>query len=143
MMEIMNVAVCEGLREIFKQEWDKHYGATKGVWDDTCKSGNELYNMEKSRRHAKPYLNLYQSGERSEWDSSALSDAILYSNALRAHLAPCVSSKVDELRKLRNNLTHVTDHKIKLLIPTSTRLTKEFRTASKCSSYPQKVLRKF
>lgn len=107
MMEIMNVAVCEGLRETFKQEWDKHYGATKGVWDDTCKSGNELYNMEKSRRHAKPYLNLYQSGERSEWDSSALSDAILYSNALRAHLAPYVSNKVDELRKLRNNLTHV------------------------------------
>ena len=106
MIEIMNVAVCEGLREIFKQEWDKHYGATKGVWDDTCKSGNELYNMEKSRRHAKPYLNLYQSGERSEWDSSALSDAILYSNALRAHLAPYVSNKVDELRKLRNNLTH-------------------------------------
>ena len=107
MIEIMNVAVCEGLRKIFKQEWDKHYGATKGVWDDTFKSGNELYNMEKSRRHAKPYLNLYQSGKRSEWDSSALSDAILYSNALRAHLAPYVSNKVDELRKLRNNLTHV------------------------------------
>ena len=39
-MEIMNVAVCQDLREIFKQEWDKHYGGTKGMWDDTCKSGN-------------------------------------------------------------------------------------------------------
>ena len=106
-MEIMNVAVCEGLREIFKQEWDKHYAATKGVWDDTCKSGNELYNMEKSRRHAKPYLNSYQCGKRSEWDSSALLDAILYSNALGAHVAPHVLNKVDELRKLRNSLTHV------------------------------------
>ena len=107
MMEIMNVAVCEGLREIFKQEWDKHYGATKGVWDDTCKSGNELYNMEKSRRHAKPYLNLYQSGRRSDWDISALSDAILYSNAIKMHLSPHALNKVDELRELRNKLIHV------------------------------------
>ena len=107
MMEIMNVAVCEGLREIFKQEWDKHYGATKGVWDDTYKSGNELYNMEKSRRHAKPYINLYQSGQRNDWDISALSDAILYSNAIKMHLSPHVLNKVDELRELRNKLIHV------------------------------------
>ena len=114
-MEVMNVAVCEGLREIFKQEWDKLYGATKGVWDDTFKSGNELYKMEKSRRHAKQYLNSYQSGKRSKWDSSALSDAILYSNALGAmRLAPHVFDKVNELRKLRNDLTHVhgPQHKI-------------------------------
>jgi hypothetical protein len=105
-MEIMNVAVCEGLREVFKQKWDKHYGTTKGLWDDTCISGNELYNMEKPRPHAKPYLNSYQSGKRSEWDMSALSDAILFSNALKKHLAPHVSNKVDELRVLRNYLTH-------------------------------------
>ncbi|CAB3985933.1 Hypothetical predicted protein [Paramuricea clavata] len=113
-LEIMNVAVCEGLREIFKQEWDKNYGATKGVWDDTRKSGNELYNMESTRRHAKPYLNFFQSGKRSEWDCSALFDAILYSNAIKKHLSPHVSNKVDELRKLRNELTHTigSQHKI-------------------------------
>ncbi|CAB4036995.1 Myotubularin-related 14, partial [Paramuricea clavata] len=106
MMEILNVVVCEGLRKVFKQEWDKHYGTSKGLWDDTCISGNELYNMEKPRSHAKPYLNSYQSGKRSEWDMSALSDAILFSNALKKHLAPHVSNKVDELRVLRNHLTH-------------------------------------
>ena len=106
-MEIMNVPVCEGLREIFKQEWDKHYGAAKGVWDDTSKSGNELYNMEKSRPHAKQYVKLYQSGKRSEWDISALSDAILYSNAIKKHLSPHVFDKVNVLRELRNKLIHV------------------------------------
>ena len=106
MMEIMNVVVCEGLRKVFKQEWDKHYGTSKGLWDDTCISGNELYNMEKPRSHAKPYLNSYQSGKRSEWDMSALSDAILFSKSLKKHLAPHVSNKVDELRVLRNHLTH-------------------------------------
>ena len=76
----MNVAVCDGLREIFKQEWDKHHGATKGVWNDTSKSSIDFYNMERRRHHAKPHLTAYQSGRRGEWDISALSDAILYSN---------------------------------------------------------------
>ena len=113
-MKIMNVAVCEGLGEIFKQEWDKNYGATKGMWDDTCKSGNDLYNMERTRRYAKPYLNSYQTGKRSEWDCCALFDAILYSNAIKKHLSPHVSNKVDELRELRNKLTHTIgpQHKI-------------------------------
>ena len=106
----MNVAVCEGLRDIFKQEWDKHYGATKGIWDDTCKSGNELHNMEKSRlkgsAYGKEYLSLYQSGERCEWDISALCDAILYSKAIKKHLSPHVSNKVHELKALRNKLIH-------------------------------------
>ncbi|CAB4032486.1 Kinesin light chain, partial [Paramuricea clavata] len=105
-LKIMNVAVCDGLREIFKQEWDKQYGTTRSVWDDTCISGNALYNMEKPRLRAKAYLNLYQSGERSGWDISALADAILFSNALRMHLAPHVSNNVDELRVLRNHLNH-------------------------------------
>ena len=98
----MNVAVCEGLRDIFKQEWDKHYGATKGIWDDTCKSANELHNMEKSRlkgcAYGKEYLSLYQSGERCKWDISALCDAILYSKAIKKHLSPHVSNKVHELK---------------------------------------------
>ena len=104
--KIMNVAVCEGLREIFKREWDKKYSATKGEWDDTCLSGDEFYKMEKTRHHAKLYLDVYKTGERSEWDISALSDAILYSNALNGYVPPHVSNKVDELRDLRNKLSH-------------------------------------
>ena len=113
-MEIMNVAVCEGLREIFKREWGKKYGATKGEWDDTCLSGDEFYKMEKTRPRAKPYLYVYITGERSEWDISALSDAILYSNALKGYVPPHASNKVDELRDLRNKLYHkfASKHKI-------------------------------
>ena len=102
LMEIINVAVCEGLRAIFKREWDKKYSATKGEWDDTCLSGDEFYKMEKTRHHAKPYLDVYKTGARSEWDISALSDAILYSNALNGCVPPHVFNKVDELRDLRN-----------------------------------------
>lgn len=104
-MEIMNVAVCDGLRQIFKQEWDKHYGVSKGHWDDTPLTGNELFHLEKTRA-ARHYLQLFKFGKRSDWDSSALSDAILYSNALGAHLSPHVFKQVDELRDLRNKLTH-------------------------------------
>lgn len=105
-MEIVNVAVCEGLRQIFKQEWDKHYGVSKGFWDDTPLTGNELFKLEKTRPAAKPYLQLFKFGKRSDWDSSALSDAILYSNALRGHLAAHVFNEVDALRDLRNMLIH-------------------------------------
>ena len=105
-MEIMNVAVCDGLRQIFKQEWDKHYGVSKGHWDDTPLTGNELFHLEKTRAAARHYLQLFKFGKRSDWDSSALSDAILYSNALGARLSPHVFKQVDELRDLRNKLTH-------------------------------------
>ncbi|CAB4044552.1 Hypothetical predicted protein, partial [Paramuricea clavata] len=97
-MEIINTAVCNGLREIFKQEWDKQYGTTKGLWDDTSISGNQLYNMEKARPGVKKqYLNSYQSGKRSEWDCS---------NALSKHFARHVANAVKELRDLRNNIIH-------------------------------------
>ena len=143
MLKIMNVGVSEGLREIFKKKWDKHYGTTKGVRDDTIKSGNELYNMESTRRHAKPYLNFYQSGKRSKWDCTALFDAILYSNAIKKHLNPHVTNKVDELRKLRNELTHIhLGLNIKSLTLNLKTLTKKYRNALKRLNYPQQMLTK-
>ena len=105
-MQIMNDPVLEGLREIFKQEWDNQYGTTKGVWDDTCISGQELYNMEKTKHAAKDYLHLFKAGRRSDWDVSALSYAILYSNALKTHVPLHVSNNVNILRDLRNKLMH-------------------------------------
>ena len=106
MWEIMNVAVCEGLRQLFKQEWDKHYGISKGVWDDSPLTGNELYNMERTRAAAKDYLSLFKSGKRSDWDCSALTDAILYSKALKSRVSAHVSKEVNELRDLRNRVVH-------------------------------------
>ncbi|XP_028416213.1 uncharacterized protein LOC114540131 isoform X1 [Dendronephthya gigantea] len=113
-LEIMNVPVMEGLREVFKQEWDKQYGATKGLWDDTCISGNELFNMEGSIRAAKTFLPVFRSGRRADWDCSALSYAILYSTALQPYIPAHVRNNVDALRILRNNLAHVisTQHKL-------------------------------
>lgn len=105
-MEIMNVPVLESLREIFKQEWDKLYGTTKGVWDDTCILGNELFNMEKTNPAARPYLQVFKFGNRSNWDISALSYAILYSKALKLYVPAHVNNNVDVLRDLRNKLTH-------------------------------------
>ena len=62
--------------------------------------------MEKTRAAARHYLQLLKFGKRSDWDSSALSDAILYSNALGVRLSLHVFRQVDELRDLRNKLTH-------------------------------------
>ena len=103
---LLTVVVSEGLRELFKREWDRIYGRSIGVWDDTIISGNVLYNKEKMRQVSKRYLALFKSGDRSKWDFSTLIHAILYSNALKMHLPANISQNVNELRQLRNELVH-------------------------------------
>ena len=36
--------LADGLREIFKQEWDKEYKATKGERKDDSRTGTDFYN---------------------------------------------------------------------------------------------------
>ena len=38
--------LVEGLREIFKQEWDKLYKSTVGEWKDEPRNGKDFYNKE-------------------------------------------------------------------------------------------------
>ena len=39
----------DGLRSIFKQEWDNRYKATMGEWKDEPRNGMDFYNAESTR----------------------------------------------------------------------------------------------
>ncbi|XP_066030787.1 uncharacterized protein [Pocillopora verrucosa] len=95
--------LTEGLRTIFKQEWDNRYKTTLGEWKDQPKSGMDFWNGESTRnrnRNAK-LLKTMKNGDRAEWDCTMLFYAILHSDCIYS-LNPSITSNVDDLRKFRN-----------------------------------------
>ena len=96
--------LAEGLRTIFKQEWDNHYRTTLGEWKDKPRDGLDFYNRESprnQRRNAK-LLNTMINGNRAEWDCTMLFYAILYSDCIGNSVNAVVKSNVDDLRTFRN-----------------------------------------
>ena len=96
--------LAEGLRTIFKQEWDNRYKATLGEWKDEPRNGLDFYNKESPRnqkRNAKLLATMI-NGNRAEWDCTMLFYAILYSDCIGNSLNAVVKSNVDDLRKFRN-----------------------------------------
>ena len=96
--------LTEGLRSLFKQEWDNRYKATLGEWKDDPKSGRDFYNGESPRnqRRNAHLLVTIQNGDRAKWDCTMLFYAILYSDCIGSSLSPTVKTNVDDLRKFRN-----------------------------------------
>ena len=95
--------LADGLRTIFKQEWDNRYTATKGDWKDEPRNGLDFWNGESprnQRRNARLWTTMI-NGNRAEWDCTMLFYAILYSDCIHC-LNPVVQSNVDDLRKFRN-----------------------------------------
>ena len=96
--------LTEGLRTIFKQEWDNRYKATLGEWKDEPRNGLDFKNGEFPRnqgRNAKLLATMIK-GNRAEWDCTMLFYAILYSDCIGNSLNAVVKSNVDDLRKFRN-----------------------------------------
>ena len=96
--------LAEGLRSIFKQEWDNRYKATLGEWKDEPRNGLDFYNGESPgnrRRNAHLLTNMI-NGNRAEWDCTKLFYAILYSDCIGHGLNAAVKANVDDLRKFRN-----------------------------------------
>ena len=95
--------LTEGLRKIFKQEWDSRYGTTLGEWKDDPSNGKDFYSNESPRnqRRNKHMLLTIIKGNRVEWDSTMLFYAILYSDCIYS-LKAVVRKNVDDLRKFRN-----------------------------------------
>ena len=93
----------EGLREIFKREWDNRYKATLGEWKDEPKNGMDFWNREslRSRKRSAVLWKTIINGNRAEWDCTMLFNAILYSDCIHS-LNPVVRSNVDILRRFRN-----------------------------------------
>jgi tetratricopeptide (TPR) repeat protein len=113
MGKIVNDVMSKELRKIFKQEWNTRHPSA--VWDDTNRSGQQLFNQEKKR--SRPNKNLHQTkfqlGDTNLWDCSVLFDAILYSNSIgSAGLNPAVKTEVNNLREIRNEIMHNTVGKL-------------------------------
>ena len=107
--------VPQGLRKVFKQEWDFLYKTTPlGEWKDIAKNGLDFYNKEskKSRTKNARYLATIQNGNTAEWDCTCLFFAILYSDSIGTSLSPVISNDVDNLRQIRNCVAHISEAKL-------------------------------
>ena len=106
--------VSEGLRKLFKQEWDFLYKTTLGEWKDTPKNGLDFYNKEsrKSRSKNSRYLATVQNGNTAEWDCSCLFFAILFSDSIGTTLSAAIKKEVDDLRQVRNDIAHISEAKL-------------------------------
>ncbi|XP_015767790.1 PREDICTED: uncharacterized protein LOC107346505 isoform X2 [Acropora digitifera] len=98
--------LTEGLRTIFKQEWDKRYATTLGEWKDEAKNGQDFKNGESLKKQKDPrnreLLATMVNGNTAEWDCTMLFYAILFSDSIGRGLNAVVWSKVDDLRQFRN-----------------------------------------
>ena len=96
--------LAEGLREIFKQEWDKLYKSTKGEWKDEPRNGMDFYNGESPRNQKRNahLLATMKNGNRGEWDCTMLFYAILFSDSVGPRLCAIVRKNVNDLRNFRN-----------------------------------------
>ena len=108
---VVTDALTEGLRIIFKREWDNRYGATTSrEWKDEPRNGVDFKNMESARnqkRHAR-LLTTMIGGNTAEWDCKRLFYAILYSDCIY-RLSPVVRTNVEALRKIRIESAHISE----------------------------------
>ena len=98
--------IREGLKELFKREWDRHHSPRFGLWQDTARNGQDFFRMEskKSRSKNSRLLSIIQNGNTEEWDCTCFFFAILYSDALGPLINAAVFNDVDSLRMFRNEV---------------------------------------
>ncbi|XP_078345544.1 uncharacterized protein LOC144631047 [Oculina patagonica] len=103
--------VPEGLRKIFRQEWDFRYKTTLGEWKDTPKNGLDFYNNEsrKSRSRNARYLATIQNGNTAKWDCSCLFFTILFSDSIGTTLSAANRKELDDLRQVRNDIACISE----------------------------------
>ena len=99
--------ITEGLRTVFKQEWDKKYNASLGEWKDSSQNGRDFENQEPpaSKKKNARLLNTMKNGNTKQWDCTALFFGILYSGSIGKFLkGAAIYSHVDDLRVFRNEI---------------------------------------
>lgn len=100
--------IPDGLRKIFKQEWDIRYKIKLGEWKDTPKNGRDFYELETRKKRMPPgkLFMILQNGNTAEWDATSLFYSIVTSDSIGSSLSPMVKNPVDDLRLIRNNVVH-------------------------------------
>ena len=106
--------VPEGLRQVFKQEWDFRYKPTPGEWNDTPMNGSDFFKKESRKSHSKNkrHLATIKNGDTAEWDCSCLFFAILFSDSISTTLSAAIEKEVHDLRQIRNDIAHMTEAKL-------------------------------
>ena len=107
--------VPDGLRKIFKQEWDFLYKTTNlGKWNDTPQNGRAFFNLESvgSHRRYPGYLAIIRDGNTAEWDYTCLFFAILFSDSIGTNLSPAVKKNIDDLRRICIDIVHCAEAKL-------------------------------
>ncbi|XP_066030788.1 uncharacterized protein [Pocillopora verrucosa] len=111
--------ITDGLRIIFKQEWNKRHKTKFGEWKDKRKNGYDFWDGEKdeNRKRNAQMLKTMKKGNTAQWDCSMLFYAILYSDCIgkwrNPRLELSIKSNVDELREVRNDVfAHVKGSKL-------------------------------
>ncbi|XP_022810600.1 kinesin light chain-like, partial [Stylophora pistillata] len=99
--------ITEGLRTIFKQEWDSRHKTRLGEWNDQPKNGLDFWNGESPKRRSKNarLLSIMRNGDRADWDCTMLFYAIRFSDCIHG-LNSVVRSNIDDLRNTRNEIAH-------------------------------------
>ena len=104
--------LAEGLRVIFKQEWDNQYKSSfSGEWKDNPQNGTDFCSMESpaNKRRNGRLLATIKNGDRGEWDCTMVFYAILFSDCVGKGINAAVRTNVDDLRKFRNEeFAHIT-----------------------------------
>ena len=104
--------LAEGLRVIFKQEWDNRYKSSLfGEWKDDPQNGRDFHNKESppSKKRNGRLLATMINGDRREWDCTMLFYAILFSDCVGKGICASVRTNVDDLRTFRNEeFAHIT-----------------------------------
>ena len=66
--------LTEGLRLIFKQEWDNRYWRTRGEWEDQPNNGRDFWKGESpiNRSRNTRLMRTMKNGDTAEWDCTML-----------------------------------------------------------------------
>ena len=108
--------VPNGLRQVFKKEWDFLFKTITGEWKDTPQNGSDFYNQESPKSRSNKinarYLATIKNGNTAEWDCSCLFFAILVSDNIGKTLSAAIRKEVDDLRQVRNDIAHITEAKL-------------------------------
>ena len=104
--------LAEGLRVIFKQEWDNRYKLSLfGEWKDDPQNGRDFHKNESppSKKRNGRLLATMIKGDRREWDCTMLFYAILFSDCVGKGICASVRTNVEDLRKFRDEeFAHMT-----------------------------------